>query len=76
MPCASACNQPCILPASSPTATYPLSHAQLSAGAQEARLSLGGLSNEAGEYNCFLNAIIQCLWHCRDICQQVRRPAA
>ena len=23
-----------------------------------------GLQNEAGEYNCFLNVIIQCLWHC------------
>ena len=25
-----------------------------------------GLTNEAGEYNCFLNVIIQCLWHCAD----------
>jgi ubiquitin C-terminal hydrolase len=25
-----------------------------------------GLQNQAGEYNCFLNAIIQCLWHCRE----------
>ena len=25
-----------------------------------------GLQNETGEYNCFLNVIIQCLWHCRD----------
>ena len=24
-----------------------------------------GLANETGEYNCFLNAIIQCLWQCR-----------
>lgn len=24
-----------------------------------------GLRNETGEYNCFLNAIIQCLWQCR-----------
>ena len=23
-----------------------------------------GLSNATGEYNCFLNAIIQCLWQC------------
>ena len=29
-----------------------------------------GLSNEAGEYNCFLNVIIQCLWHCADFRQQ------
>ncbi|KAK9809137.1 hypothetical protein WJX72_009962 [[Myrmecia] bisecta] len=25
-----------------------------------------GLQNAAGEYNCFLNVIIQCLWHCSD----------
>ena len=25
-----------------------------------------GLQNETGEYNCFLNVIIQCLWHCSD----------
>ncbi|KAK9808880.1 hypothetical protein WJX72_005660 [[Myrmecia] bisecta] len=25
-----------------------------------------GLQNAAGEYNCFLNVIIQCLWHCTD----------
>jgi hypothetical protein len=25
-----------------------------------------GLQNQTGEYNCFLNVIIQCLWHCRD----------
>ncbi len=30
-----------------------------------------GLSNEAGEYNCFLNVIIQCLWHCADFRAQV-----
>ncbi len=23
-----------------------------------------GLQNAIGEYNCFLNVIIQCLWHC------------
>ena len=23
-----------------------------------------GLRNATGEYNCFLNVIIQCLWHC------------
>eukprot|EP00887_Chlorella_sp_A99_P005123 scaffold25.g5123.t1 len=27
-------------------------------------LGLAGLSNAAGEYNCFLNVIIQCLWSC------------
>eukprot|EP00198_Chlamydomonas_reinhardtii_P001690 XP_001691026.1 predicted protein [Chlamydomonas reinhardtii] len=25
-----------------------------------------GLVNRQGEYNCFLNVIIQCLWHCTD----------
>jgi len=30
-----------------------------------------GLTNEAGEYNCFLNVIIQCLWHCSDFRAQV-----
>lgn len=24
-----------------------------------------GLRNATGEYNCFLNVIIQCMWHCR-----------
>jgi len=23
-----------------------------------------GLQNEAGEYNCFWNVVVQCLWHC------------
>ena len=23
-----------------------------------------GLQNLTGEYNCFLNVIVQCLWHC------------
>ena len=23
-----------------------------------------GLQNQIGEYNCFLNVVIQCLWHC------------
>ena len=30
-----------------------------------------GLSNAAGEYNCFLNVIIQCLWRCADFRAQV-----
>lgn len=25
-----------------------------------------GLQNQIGEYNCFLNVVIQCLWHCRE----------
>ncbi len=32
----------------------PASSAQLAAG----------LHNATGEYNCFLNVIVQCLWHC------------
>jgi hypothetical protein len=24
-----------------------------------------GLRNRTGEYNCFLNAVVQCLWRCR-----------
>lgn len=35
-------------------------------------LALTGLRNEAGEYNCFLNVIIQCLWRCTEFRQQVR----
>ena len=23
-----------------------------------------GLQNQTGEYNCFLNVVVQCLWHC------------
>eukprot|EP00887_Chlorella_sp_A99_P005120 scaffold25.g5120.t1 len=32
---------------------------------------LAGLSNAAGEYNCFLNVIIQCLWSCVEFRQAV-----
>lgn len=31
-----------------------------------------GLQNNAGEYNCFLNCIIQCLWHCGEFKQHVQ----
>ena len=31
----------------------------------------GRLRNEIGEYNCFLNVIIQCLWRCAEFRQQV-----
>ena len=24
-----------------------------------------GLQNLTGEYNCFLNVVVQCLWHCK-----------
>ena len=34
-------------------------------------LALPGLRNEAGEYNCFLNAIVQCLWRCAEFRAQV-----
>ncbi|KAL4450742.1 hypothetical protein ABPG77_001098 [Micractinium sp. CCAP 211/92] len=34
-------------------------------------LGLAGLRNEAGEYNCFLNVIVQCLWRCADFRRQV-----
>ena len=38
-------------------------------------LGLAGLRNEAGDYNCFLNVIIQCLWRCADFRQQVGAAA-
>ena len=38
-----------------------------------AALALPGLRNETGEYNCFLNVIIQCLWRCTTFRQQVRQ---
>jgi hypothetical protein len=25
-----------------------------------------GLANDSGEYNCFLNVVVQCLWHCAE----------
>ncbi|XP_039013323.1 uncharacterized protein LOC120142942 [Hibiscus syriacus] len=32
-----------------------------------------GLQNEVGEYNCFLNVIIQSLWHLRQFCDEFLR---
>ncbi len=32
---------------------------------------LAGMRNETGEYNCFINVIIQCLWRCAEFRQQV-----
>lgn len=29
-----------------------------------------GLQNQIGEYNCFLNVVVQCLWHCQDFKRQ------
>jgi ubiquitin C-terminal hydrolase len=28
------------------------------------QVAAAGLRNLTGDYNCFLNVIIQCLWHC------------
>jgi hypothetical protein len=40
------------------------------AGSEQARIvadvATPGLQNQTGEYNCFLNVIVQCLWHCRE----------
>ena len=35
-----------------------------SAGTGAALVATPGLQNRIGEYNCFLNVIIQCLWQC------------
>ncbi|KAL4433818.1 hypothetical protein ABPG75_000259 [Micractinium tetrahymenae] len=35
------------------------------------QLALPGLRNVVGEYNCFLNAVVQCLWRCAAFRQQV-----
>lgn len=49
-------------------------HQQPSHRAQQASMELvvatPGLQNQIGEYNCFLNVIIQSLWNCR----QFREP--
>ena len=45
---------------------------QQQVGAAGGELALTGLQNETGEYNCFLNVIIQCLWRCAEFRQQVR----
>lgn len=34
-----------------------------------------GLQNEYKEYNCFLNVIVQCLWHCRTFLEPVLERA-
>jgi hypothetical protein len=34
-------------------------------------LALPGLRNEAGDFNCFLNVVLQCLWRCADFRRQV-----
>ncbi len=44
----------------------------------EPSVSAAGLANAVGEYNCFLNVIIQCLWHCKEFRRTVKgvAPAA
>ena len=44
------------------------SHMGLANGADSSAGGLAaspGLQNLTGEYNCFLNVVVQCLWHCR-----------
>ena len=36
------------------------------------QLALPGLRNDVGQYNCFLNAVLQCLWRCEAFRQQVQ----
>jgi hypothetical protein len=36
-------------------------------------VSAAGLANQTGEYNCFLNVVVQCLWSCKAFTQQVRQ---
>lgn len=33
---------------------------------RESSAAAPGLTNEIGEYNCFLNVVVQCLWHCSE----------
>ncbi|KAL4450740.1 hypothetical protein ABPG77_001096 [Micractinium sp. CCAP 211/92] len=44
---------------------------QQAGGETDSAFGLAGLRNETGEYNCFLNVIVQCLWRCADFRQQV-----
>ena len=39
--------------------------------AADAPLGFTGLRNETGEYNCFLNVIVQCLWRCAEFRRMV-----
>jgi hypothetical protein len=36
-------------------------------------VSAAGLANQTGEYNCFLNVVVQCLWSCKAFTQEVRQ---
>ena len=40
-------------------------------GGGELALAGPGLANAVGEYNCFLNVIVQCLWYCAEFREQV-----
>ena len=31
-----------------------------------------GLQNRLGEYNCFLNCVLQCLWHCTEFSDRLQ----
>ena len=31
-----------------------------------------GLQNRLGEYNCFLNCVVQCLWHCTEFSDRLQ----
>ena len=45
-----------------------INHMGFANGADSSPTSLAagpGLQNLTGEYNCFLNVVVQCLWHCR-----------
>eukprot|EP00775_Hariotina_reticulata_P010946 gene10946-11100_t len=52
---------------------YPSLGAEVTSAAKRATpaVSAAGLANEAGEYNCFLNVVVQCLWSCRAFREQV-----
>jgi hypothetical protein len=41
--------------------------------AQAVDVGTAGLANATGEYNCFLNVVIQCLWSCRDFSTRLTR---
>ena len=45
--------------------------AWLAAAQHSSAPAAGGLRNATGEYNCFLNVVIQCLWHCGCLRQAV-----
>ena len=44
---------------------------QTSASSNGTSAGGAGLRNATGEYNCFLNVIIQCLWRCQAFRKQI-----